>query len=136
MLWMLAAAPVLIIALGQPAAELAAETRGGNDITVSANETVDDDLYAFGGNVTILGNVTGSVIAGGNNVTISAVSASGSDAMGWSLMLLAAFLSLSSVLVGSGLVSLVNRPQANFDQPIHTSLPILRVLTPPCRPGL
>jgi cytoskeletal protein CcmA (bactofilin family) len=70
MLWMLPAAAVLSIALGQPAAALAAETRGGNDITVAANETVDDDLYAFGGNVTILGRVTGSVIAAGNNVTI------------------------------------------------------------------
>src|SRR5438067_2989045 len=70
MLWMLPAALVLSIAFGQPAAALAAETRGGNDITVAANETVDDDPYAFGGNVTILGRVTGSVIAGGNNVTI------------------------------------------------------------------
>jgi cytoskeletal protein CcmA (bactofilin family) len=71
MLWMVPAASALIIALGQPASVLAAETRGGNDITVAANETVDDDLYVFGDNLTILGRVTGSVIAAGNNVTIN-----------------------------------------------------------------
>ena len=60
----------LVLALAQPPAAMAAETRGGNDITVGLNETIDDDLYAFGQNVTILGHVTCSVVAGGNTVTI------------------------------------------------------------------
>jgi cytoskeletal protein CcmA (bactofilin family) len=70
-LWMFAALAALFVAVGQPAAASAAETRGGNEITVGPNETIDDDLYAFGQNVTILGTVTGSVIAGGNTVTVS-----------------------------------------------------------------
>src|ERR1051326_8384665 len=60
----------LVLALAQPPAAMAAETRGENDITIGPNETINDDLYAFGQNVTILGQVTGSVIAGGNTVTI------------------------------------------------------------------
>jgi cytoskeletal protein CcmA (bactofilin family) len=68
---MIPAAGALVLALGQPPAALAAETRGGNDITVGPSETIDDDLYAFGQNVTILGTVTGSVIAGGNTVAVS-----------------------------------------------------------------
>src|SRR5690348_2962069 len=60
----------LVLALAQPPSTMAAETRGGNEITVGPNETIDDDLYAFGQNVTILGRVTGSVIAGGNTVSI------------------------------------------------------------------
>src|ERR1051326_2200236 len=61
----------LMLVLAQPPAAMAAETRGGNEITVGPNETIDDDLYAFGQNVTILGTVTGSFIAGGNTVTVS-----------------------------------------------------------------
>jgi hypothetical protein len=61
---------VLVLVLAQPPAAMAAEMRGGNEITVGRNEIIDDDLYAFGQNVTILGQVTGSVIAGGNTVTI------------------------------------------------------------------
>jgi cytoskeletal protein CcmA (bactofilin family) len=60
----------LALVLAQPPAAMAAETRGGDEITVGPNEIIDDDLYAFGQNVTILGQVTGSVIAGGNTVTI------------------------------------------------------------------
>jgi cytoskeletal protein CcmA (bactofilin family) len=70
-LWILPALAALILALGQPPAAMAAETRGGTDITIGSGETIDDDLYAFGQNVTILGNVTGSVITGGNTVTVS-----------------------------------------------------------------
>jgi Histidine kinase-, DNA gyrase B-, and HSP90-like ATPase len=70
-LWMIPAAGALVFALVQPPAALAAETRGGNDITVGPAETIDDDLYAFGQNMTILGTVTGSVIAGGNTVAVN-----------------------------------------------------------------
>ena len=70
-LWIIPAAGALVFALGQPPAALAAQTRGGNEITVGPSETIDDDLYAFGQNVTILGIVTGSVIAGGNTVAVS-----------------------------------------------------------------
>lgn len=69
-LWMFLALAALLIILGQPTAALAAEFRGDNDITIGSNETIDDDLYAFGQNVAILGTVTGSVIAGGNTVTV------------------------------------------------------------------
>src|ERR1051325_1104670 len=60
----------LLLVLAQPPAAMAAETRGGNEIAVGPNEIIDDDLYAFGQNVTILGQVTGSVIAGGDTVII------------------------------------------------------------------
>jgi cytoskeletal protein CcmA (bactofilin family) len=49
----------------------AAELRQGDTIVVGADETVNDDLYAFGSTVTILGTVNGDVFAAGNNVTVS-----------------------------------------------------------------
>src|SRR5579884_1026525 len=70
-LWMLPVVGALVVTLGQPAPALAAQTRAGDDVTVGPTERIDDDLYAFGQNVTVLGTVTGSVIAGGNTVTVS-----------------------------------------------------------------
>ena len=56
------------MASAAPAA--AADIRPGDTITVGANETINDDLYAFGNAVTILGTVRGDVIAAGATVTI------------------------------------------------------------------
>jgi hypothetical protein len=50
---------------------LAEKLRTGNVVTVAAGETVAHDLYAFGGTVTIAGNVTGDVVASGGQVTVS-----------------------------------------------------------------
>lgn len=54
-----------------PQAALAAELRTDEAVTVAENEVIDDDLYAFGNTVTILGTVNGDVIAGGQSVTIA-----------------------------------------------------------------
>src|SRR6266540_6669200 len=40
---------------------LAAEVRQGDSVVVGPNETINDDLYAFGSTVTILGTVNGDV---------------------------------------------------------------------------
>jgi len=57
--------------LATPLASLAAETRPGEVITVGPNETINDDLYAFGRAVDVLGTVRGDVIAAAAAVTIS-----------------------------------------------------------------
>jgi hypothetical protein len=67
--------------------------------------------------------------------TSNAVSVSGSAAFGWSMMLFAAMLSLSTLLLGFGLAALVIRHSAHFDQLIRPIVPMLRSLTPPSRPG-
>ena len=53
-----------------PASALAAEVQTGNTVTIDANQTVNDDLYAFGSNVAVHGDVNGDVIAAGTSVTI------------------------------------------------------------------
>ncbi len=67
--------------------------------------------------------------------TSNASSASGLDAFGWSLMLLAAILSLSSLLLGFGLAALIIRHSTQHDQLIHPMVPIVQSLIPPSRPG-
>jgi len=49
----------------------AAEVRQGESIVVGAGETINDDLYAFGSTVTILGTVNGDVFTAGSNITVS-----------------------------------------------------------------
>jgi hypothetical protein len=60
---------LLFGALPLPAA--AADLRQGPDVTVATGQTVNDDLYAAGGTLTIDGNVNGSVILAGGTVTVS-----------------------------------------------------------------
>jgi len=67
--------------------------------------------------------------------TSNAVSVSGSEALGWPLMLLAAILGLSSLLLGFGLAAPVIGHSAHHDRLIHLIVPILRPLTPSSRPG-
>ncbi len=67
--------------------------------------------------------------------TSNAVSMSGSEAFGWSLMLPAFILSLSSLLLGLGLAALVIRHSAHLEKLIHPLIPIVQPLTPPSRPG-
>ncbi|TMD41701.1 MAG: hypothetical protein E6I88_06800 [Chloroflexi bacterium] len=54
-----------------PVAVLAADLRRGSDVTVGSGETVNDDLYAAGGTITVNGNVNGNVIVAGGTVTIA-----------------------------------------------------------------
>src|SRR5437899_811408 len=49
----------------------AADLRQGSDVTVGRTETVNDDIYAGAGTVSIEGTVNGNVVAGGGTVTVS-----------------------------------------------------------------
>ncbi len=67
--------------------------------------------------------------------TSDMVSVSDSEALGWSLMLLAFILSLSSLFLGVRLAALVIRHSAHLDQLLHPIVAIVRPLAPPSRPG-
>ena len=54
-----------------PLQAAAADLRQGSDVTVGPGETVNDDIYAGAGTVSISGTVNGSVIAGGGTITVS-----------------------------------------------------------------
>ena len=51
--------------------QLGGKIQAGGQITISADETVDGDLYASGGRVLIEGTVDGDLIVGAGQVTIS-----------------------------------------------------------------
>ena len=55
--------------LPRPAA--AADLRQGSDVTVARTETVNDDIYAGAGTISIEGTVNGNVVVGGGTVTVS-----------------------------------------------------------------
>ena len=59
----------LLVLVTTPSA-LAAEVQQGQTVTVGPDEVVNDDLYAFGSNVQVLGTVNGDVFAAGNTVSI------------------------------------------------------------------
>lgn len=61
---------------------LAAEVQQGQTITIGPDEVVNDDLYAFGSNVQVLGTVNGDVFAAGNTVTIGGTVTGGVYAAG------------------------------------------------------
>jgi hypothetical protein len=60
----------LVVALA-PAAVLAAEPRGGNDVVVGPNEVVTDDLYVGAGIAAIQGTIQGDLVITGGQVTVS-----------------------------------------------------------------
>jgi hypothetical protein len=53
-----------------PLQAAAADARQGTDVTVGPTETVNDDLYAGAGTISIEGTVNGNVIAGGGTITV------------------------------------------------------------------
>ena len=70
--WLLRAVPTLVLLLGLlPGRVLAADIRNGEAIIIGADVTINDDLYAFGSAVTILGTVNGDVVTAGNAVAVS-----------------------------------------------------------------
>src|SRR6266852_2554138 len=54
-----------------PLQAAAADLRHGNDVTVGPAETVNDDIYAGAGTISISGTVNGNVIAGGGTISVS-----------------------------------------------------------------
>ena len=67
--------------------------------------------------------------------TSTALSVSGWEGLGWSLVIVAALVSLSSLLLGFGLAAVLFRHCGYLDQLIHPMVPIVRPLAPPSRPG-
>jgi cytoskeletal protein CcmA (bactofilin family) len=53
-----------------PGPAAAADIRQGQEITIGASETINDDLYAFGTTVSISGTIQGDLIAAGNNISV------------------------------------------------------------------
>jgi len=58
------------VALAQ-GGELGGKLLTGGDVTIPEGETVDHDVYAFGGNITVDGTVHGDVVAAGGNVDLN-----------------------------------------------------------------
>jgi cytoskeletal protein CcmA (bactofilin family) len=52
-----------------PSPAAAADIREG-DVTIGPSDTIDDDLYAFGGNIAINGTIHGDLVAAGNNISV------------------------------------------------------------------
>jgi cytoskeletal protein CcmA (bactofilin family) len=66
----LAAALVLVMAPSHSPV-LGAEIRSGDKVEIKADETIADDLYVFGRQITIDGTVEGDVIAFGEQITVN-----------------------------------------------------------------
>lgn len=62
---------VAVVFAWLPLQAAAADLRQGNDVTVGPGETVNDDVYAGAGTISIDGTVNGSVVAGGGTITVS-----------------------------------------------------------------
>jgi hypothetical protein len=62
---------VLVAGFAAAPAALAFDARTGDNVLLRAGETINDDLYAFGQNVTIDGTVRGDVIFAGNALTLN-----------------------------------------------------------------
>jgi len=63
--------PLMLLALALPPRAGAAEVRRGKSISVSAGETIHNDLVASGASVRIEGTVEGDVIAFSKNLTVT-----------------------------------------------------------------
>src|SRR2546426_7783819 len=72
MLWLLGSAAVAAALFAWlPVGASAADLRQGPSVTISRGQTINDDIYAAGGTISIDGNVNGSVIAAGGTITVS-----------------------------------------------------------------
>jgi cytoskeletal protein CcmA (bactofilin family) len=65
----LVALVVLVLAF-TPSSAAAADIRQGQDITIGATESIEDDLYAFGTNISINGTIHGDLVAAGSNISV------------------------------------------------------------------
>lgn len=65
------AAGLLVTALIIPLVAFAAELRVGESPSLSSSETVQNDLYLAGGNITSAGKVNGDLVAGGGNILVN-----------------------------------------------------------------
>ena len=71
-LWLLGTAGIVGALLAWlPVGVSAADLRQGPNVTLGPGQTLNDDIYAAGGTISIEGNVNGSVIAAGGTITVS-----------------------------------------------------------------
>jgi cytoskeletal protein CcmA (bactofilin family) len=65
-------APVALVLALTPSPAAAADVRQGfdKDIVIGTTEIIEDDLYAFGNNVSINGTIKGDLIATGQNISV------------------------------------------------------------------
>jgi hypothetical protein len=59
-----------LILLGSAAPALAADIQQGTTIIIGPEQVVNDDVYAFGSNIQILGTINGDLFAAGNTIAI------------------------------------------------------------------
>jgi len=64
----IATCSLLLLATAVPA--LAADVQQGDTVIIGPSEVINDDVYAVGSNIQILGTVNGDVFAAGNSVTV------------------------------------------------------------------
>src|SRR5919201_2031469 len=62
---------LVLVAVLVPGSASAAELRQGDRVVVAPGETVNDDLYVFGGSVSVQGTVNGDVVFLGGTSTVS-----------------------------------------------------------------
>ena len=65
---------VLLLALGTlawPLSARAATFLANGQVTITQGQTIDDDVYAFSGTITIDGRITRSLVVAGGTVTIN-----------------------------------------------------------------
>ena len=61
---------------------LAAEVHQGDTVVIGPDQVINDDVYAFGTNIQLMGTVNGDVFAAGNSVTVAGVVTGGVFAAG------------------------------------------------------
>jgi hypothetical protein len=76
---------MLLLVSASPA--FAADVQQGQTVTIGPEQVINDDLYAFGSNVQILGTVNGDVFTAGNTVTIGGTVTGGVFAAGNSVLI-------------------------------------------------
>lgn len=89
---------------GVPSWVFAAEPRAGDTVVVGPGETLNDDLYAFGGNVTVQGIIRGDVISFAGNIMLSGEVAGDLMASGGTISVPGAVE--GSVRVGGGTITI------------------------------
>jgi cytoskeletal protein CcmA (bactofilin family) len=67
---MLATLAAMILLLAMPSAVAAGEYRTGGNVTIGADETIDDDLYVAGGTLMINGAVEGDLTVAGGTIDV------------------------------------------------------------------
>ena len=61
---------VLLVLALSPSPAAAADIRQGQDITIGTAETIEDDLYVAGTNISINGTIHGDLVAAGSNISV------------------------------------------------------------------